>query len=71
MNANLGDVIKWPYKDNDYYARVDAILEDGKYYGVHVVYEEFGLQQDMISPACVLAVYKLECERTNDDRKEF
>ena len=69
MEANVGDVIKWSYEGTDYYSRIDAILKDG--YGVHVVYEEFGLMQDIIIEDGVLAVYSVVNEAKLNDLKEF
>ncbi len=67
--ANVGDVIEFCYDFTTYHARVDAILEDG--YGVHVVYDSIGLQQDVIEQSKVVAVYNLHSRVDCNDSVEF
>ena len=63
MRANIGDVIKWNFNDDDkfvaldYLAEVLSINELEEYYCVYVVYEKYGHIAERIPFDDVIAVY--------------
>lgn len=55
-SVKVGDIISWEYQELEYFAEVVVVTGDG--FGVYVVYDGIGLQQDYIEPKNVLRVWK-------------